>query len=163
VWPTSPTASGRNRSTGSRLVATSSSSACPAAERPPRWSPSASRSPAGIRPGPATCTPSPTVPTVPAMTTGTDWAHWPHSPTSALTARTTERLVLQLADPFDRSLLGLTPPAVAGAAASIGDPVAGMLPGRGVIGRGAGVEVQVARQPVPGAAARDLASRAVTD
>lgn len=71
---------------------------------------------------------------------------------AALASRTTERLVLHLADPFDRASLGLRPPAGPSLATD------GWMPGRGVVGQGAGTEVQVAWCPDPTSAVRSLAS-----
>jgi len=71
---------------------------------------------------------------------------------SALASRTTERLVLRLADPFDLTTLGLRPSPEAGSTLD-------RRPGRGVVGQGAGIEVQVAWCPDPAAAIRPLIAR----
>ncbi|MGZ4683609.1 MAG: FtsK/SpoIIIE domain-containing protein, partial [Acidimicrobiales bacterium] len=77
----------------------------------------------------------------------------------ALAARTTERLVLRLADPFDLTALGLRPRGEHAPGSEPHRPP----PGRGVVGQGPGIEVQVAREPDPSAAVRTISQRHAPD
>ncbi len=71
---------------------------------------------------------------------------------AAMASRSTERLVLHLPDPFDLTALGLRPG---------GPPAAAdrLVPGRGLVGQGAGIEVQVARAIHPSTAVRAISRR----